>query len=204
MLGAFFADQTRAGWLDRGVDALLRASLAGYHEALNFLAALGNPVPHAVMTATLVLACLAVRRWRGALLVAVAVPVADASTEFLLKPLIHRTLGGQLSMPSGHATALFALATALAVLLVDPLRPRMPATLRLALAFAAWAVASAVALALVSLGAHYFTDAVAGAATGTGVVLATTLILDRFGWPRRGRFHPEAVPRARRPAAQRP
>jgi membrane-associated phospholipid phosphatase len=32
----------------------------------------------------------------------------------------------------------------------------------------------------VARGAHYFTDTVAGAAVGTGMVLAWTLILDRL------------------------
>lgn len=186
LLGAWFAGQTRAGWLDRGVDAGLRASLSGQHATLNLLARLGNPIPLSVMTAVVLVACLAVRRWRGAILVAVAVPAAGATTELALKPAIHRTLQGQLSLPSGHATGMFALAAVLAVLLVDPARPRVPAALRLILAAVAVAVAGAVAMALVALGAHYFTDAVAGAAVGTGVVLAITLILDRLGWSRRG------------------
>jgi membrane-associated phospholipid phosphatase len=33
---------------------------------------------------------------------------------------------------------------------------------------------------MVALGFHYFTDAVAGAATGTAVVLLTALVIDRY------------------------
>jgi membrane-associated phospholipid phosphatase len=40
--------------------------------------------------------------------------------------------------------------------------------------------ACAVAVALVGLGHHYFTDTVGGAAVGTAVVLATALVLDRL------------------------
>ena len=39
-------------------------------------------------------------------------------------------------------------------------------------------LASAVAIAMVALGWHYLTDAVAGAAVGIGVVLTCTLTLD--------------------------
>jgi membrane-associated phospholipid phosphatase len=39
-------------------------------------------------------------------------------------------------------------------------------------------LATAVAAAMVATGAHTFTDAVAGAAVGTGVVLACALTLD--------------------------
>jgi len=202
-LGVWFTDQTRAGWLDQRVDARVQAGLASHRHVMNLLAGLGNPTSVAVMTAALAVVCLAMRRWRGAVLVAVAIPAAGASTEVLLKPLIDRTLQGQLSMPSGHATATFALATALAVLLVDPGRPRLPAALRLIVALGAFAGAGAVAVSLVGLGAHYFTDAVAGAAVGTGAVLAVALIVDGLGWPPGRRPRPQVAPQARRPAAQR-
>ena len=39
-------------------------------------------------------------------------------------------------------------------------------------------LAAAVAAAMIAIGAHTFTDAVAGAAVGTGVVLACALTLD--------------------------
>jgi membrane-associated phospholipid phosphatase len=66
-------------------------------------------------------------------------------------------------------------------------RPRLPAALRLLLALAAVLAAGAVAVALVGLGIHYFTDTVGGAAVATAVVLATALILDRPGPPRQWR-----------------
>jgi membrane-associated phospholipid phosphatase len=131
-----------------------------------------------VMAAVLALACVAVRRWRGAVLVAVAVPAAGALTEFLLKPFVGRLLSGYLSYPSGHTTGVIALAVTFAVLLADPTRPRLPAAVRLLLAALAVLAAGAVALAVVGLGLHYFTDTVGGAATGTAVVLLTALIID--------------------------
>jgi membrane-associated phospholipid phosphatase len=36
---------------------------------------------------------------------------------------------------------------------------------------------------MVGMGAHYFTDTVAGAAVGTAVVLVTAFLLDRLGQP---------------------
>jgi membrane-associated phospholipid phosphatase len=50
--------------------------------------------------------------------------------------------------------------------------------LRLLLVFMALAVATAVALTMIASGAHTFTDAVAGAAVGTGVALVCGLTLD--------------------------
>lgn len=184
ILGALFAHRARAGWLDAAIDAQVRASLGGHRWLLNRVAALGTPIPVIAMTAALVLACLVTRRWRGAVLVAVAVPAAEAVTELLLKPLIGRTLGGGLSFPSGHATSVFALATAVAILLAGPLRPPMPATVRLLLALAAVLAAGAVAIAVVALGYHYFTDTVGGATVAIGMVLAIALMIDMLSPPR--------------------
>ena len=54
----------------------------------------------------------------------------------------------------------------------------MPAALRLLLVLVALLLAAAVAAAMIAIGAHTFTDAVGGAAVGTGVVLACALALD--------------------------
>lgn len=184
-LGVWFAGQTRAGWLDLAVDGRIRAALGGHPGVLNRLVALGNPVPVNAMAAALLLACLATRRWRGAVQVAVAVPAAQALSELLLKPAVGRTLRGSLSFPSGTATGIFAVAATFAVLLAVPARPPIPAPARLLLALAAFGMAAAVSIALVGLGAHYFTDTVGGAAVATAVVLATALGLDKLGqsWP---------------------
>lgn len=166
---------------------------------LNRLAMLGNPVQLTAMTAGLFLVCLVVRRWRGAALAAIAIPAAAVITELLLKPLIGRTLLGSYSFPSGHATRIFALATTVAVLLAGPLRPRLLAAVRLLLAVAALLAAGAVAISLVGLGVHYFTDTVGGAAVGMAVVLATAFIIDRVGPVRQwALWHPSWPARAGR------
>src|SRR5262249_28491969 len=149
---------------------------------------LGRAEPVTAMTAALVLACVAQRWYRGATLVALSVPAAAAITEFLLKPLIGRLSYGSLSFPSGHTTGVFAVAAAVTVLLLARRGGRPAArTLRLALSLAAFLGATAVAVAVVGVGFHYFTDTVGGAAVGIGTVLATALALDLVsaGWPRR-------------------
>jgi membrane-associated phospholipid phosphatase len=200
ILGGLLAHHTRDGSLDAVVDAWVRAGIGGQLGVLNRIETLGDRVPVAVMAAALFIACLVTRRWRGAALVAVAVPVADVLTERILKPLVGRTLpNGTVSFPSGHETRVFALVAALAVLLVGPLRPSVPAVIRLLLALAMLAAVGAVALALVGKGAHYFTDTVGGAAVGTAVVLATAFLLDWLvpvlqGRLRRGTVSPEDGP----------
>lgn len=182
LLALMYHHHERPGWLDAVVDPRLQAS-AGRHQALlTPLVRLGDPPAGIVLTLVLVAGCLAARRWRGALLAGIAVPAASALTELVLKPLVGRTLHGALSFPSGHATSMFALAAACAVLLANPPRARPPAAARLALALVLGAVlvAAMVAAAMVALDYHYVTDAIAGAATGTAVVLLTALILDRY------------------------
>lgn len=184
-LGLRYAHQAGPGWLDAAVDFRVRARIGRHPGLLIPLTWLGDPLPFTTLTIALVLACLAARNWRGAVLVAAAVPAAAALTEFLLKPLTGRTMAGALSYPSGHATSVFALATACAILLVNPPRPLLAPAARLSLALAALLAAAAVSAAVVGLGFHYFTDTVGGAAVGIATVLLTALVLDMIGAPRR-------------------
>jgi len=138
----------------------------------------GTLIPVSLMTLALTVACLAARRWSGAVLALVATPAAGVLTEYVLKPLVNRTIRGDLAFPSGHATGMFALAATCAVLLLDPPGHRLSGAARLLLASLALLLATTVSLAMVARLSHYFTDAVAGAAIGTGVVLACALTLD--------------------------
>ena len=175
-----FAHQAQPSWLDTVIDPRVRAALGGHRMLLKRVAFLGTLRPMAVMTTALILACLATRRWRGALLAAIAVPAAEVTTEYLLKPLVGRTLNGYLVFPSGHTTAVFVLAAVVTVLLTGPLRPRIPTAVRLGLVLAAFVVASATATAMIAMDFHYFTDIVGGVAVAIGTVLATALTLDKL------------------------
>lgn len=180
LLGAWVTGETRPGRLDSAVDHWARVALGGHPSILGWLVKLGDPIQVTVMTTALVLACLATRRWRGAVLLAVSVPAAGTLTEHALKPLIDRTWQGHPEFPSGHATGTFALAVACVILLAGPLRPRLPAGVRTFLALAVLLAAGGVAAAVVALQFHFFTDTVGGAAVGTAVVLTTALLVDRL------------------------
>jgi membrane-associated phospholipid phosphatase len=184
-LALTFAGHTRAGPLDSAVDARARAGLGTHPALLGQLVRLGDTGPVTAVTIALVLACVAVRRWRGGVLVAVAVPATAVLTEFVLKPVIHRTLRGALSFPSGHTAIMFALAVASAVLLADPPGRRGSGAVRLLLVLAALLTAAAVAAAMVGMGFHYFTDTVGGAAVGTALPLLSALVIDGAGRTRR-------------------
>lgn len=177
-LALAFGHQARADRLDAVVDARIHAALASYQGPLHLLTRLGGLLSVTELTAALVLACLLARRWRGAVLVALAVPVAMTVTEYVLKPVVGRTIEGYPSFPSGHATAMFALAAAGTVLLANPPRPRLPRAVRLLLVAGAVLIAVAVPVAMVALGFHYFTDIVAGTAVGIGTVLLIALLID--------------------------
>jgi undecaprenyl-diphosphatase len=184
VLGVHYAGGTRAGRLDSIADPRFAAALSRFPALLSRLEDLGTLGPVTLMTLALIAACLATRRWSGAILAVIAEPAAVGLTEYVLKPAIGRVADGWLSFPSGHATSMFGLAAICAVLLTGPDR-RLPRALRWLLILAAFAVAAAVAAAMVAIGAHYFTDVVGGAAVGTGVVLACALALDLLTSQRR-------------------
>jgi membrane-associated phospholipid phosphatase len=163
-------------WLDATFDPWFHAHLSRFPVLLHWLPRLGELAPVAVATFLLMLAFAITRQWRGAVLAAVAVPVAVGLTEYVLKPSVGEAIGQ--SFPSGHATSSFGLATILAVLLASPPCRCVPSGVRLLLALMAVLLAAAVAAAMVAIGAHVFTDAVGGAAVGTGVVLACAFTLD--------------------------
>jgi membrane-associated phospholipid phosphatase len=177
VLGILVAGHTQAGWLDRGIDGAIRSGLAGHASGLTAVAAMGSPLAVAVAAVVTFAACAWTRRFRGALLVAVAVPVASGA-DIGLKELFHRTLTGSLSYPSGHTTGAFALAVTFALLLTGPLRPPLPTGARGLLTGVVLALASGVAIAQVARDKHYFTDTVGGAALAGAVVLLTALALD--------------------------
>lgn len=176
VLAAFAAGRGNPGRLDTALDPRIQAWLGRFPALLDWLPRLGGLKEVALMTAALGLACVATRRWSGAVLVLVAVPAAIGLTEYVLKPYVGTIINQ--AFPSGHSTSSFALAATFAILIADPLYRRVPGPLRLLLVVLAQLVAASVAAAMIAIGAHTFTDAVGGAAVGAGVVLACALILD--------------------------
>ena len=176
--GVLFAHQATADWFDRAVDAPVITWLGGRQGLAHWLIAPGSPIPAVLLTAAIAVACLLTGRLNGAVLAAAAVPVADGLVEGLLKPLVHRTYLGDVVYPSGHTATVFALAATVTVLLLIPTRPAGSRALQVLIPAAAWAAGVVVAVTLIGMRWHYFTDTVAGAAVGVGTVCGLALLLD--------------------------
>lgn len=178
VLGMLFARDTRADWLDHAIDAPVITWFGGHPGLAAWLADPGSQIPAAGLSAAIVVACLLTSQLNGAVLGAAAVPTAVGVNEALLKPLVHRTYRGSLAYPSGHTAAMFALAATVTVLLLVPPRPVKAKALRVLIAAAACVLGVVVAIAVIGLRWHYFTDTLAGAAVGIGTVCGLALILD--------------------------
>jgi membrane-associated phospholipid phosphatase len=178
VLGLVFAHQARPDQLDHAVDSPIITWLGGHPGLAAWLAAPGSQTPAVVLSAAIVTVCLLSGRLNGAMLAAAAVPAAVGLNDGLFKPLVHRTYLGVLSYPSGHTAAMFALAATVAVLLLNPPRPTRAGGLRVLIPAVACVLGGVVAVGVIGLRWHYFTDTVAGAAVGIGTVCGLALILD--------------------------
>lgn len=179
-LGVLFAHMTKADSFDNAVDSQIVALLRDHGDLAYRLTYPGTLYPAVVLSGIIVAVCLLTGRLNGALLAVAAVPVADGLDDGLLKPLVDRTYFGQLTYPSGHTTAAFAIATTIALVFVIPPQPYRARTVRVLLAAAGGLVGAIVAIAVIALQWHTFTDTVAGAAMGIGAVSALALVLDLF------------------------
>jgi membrane-associated phospholipid phosphatase len=177
-LGVLFTHQARADWLDHAVDSRIITWFGGHPGIGPWLISPGAPIPAGVASVVIVVACLLTGRLNGAVLAGVAVPAAAALNEGLLKPLFHRTYLGNVVYPSGHTTAIFTLAATVTVLLLVPPQPGKARALRVLIPAAACVLGGAVAVGLIGMRWHYFTDTVAGAAVGIGTVCGIALVLD--------------------------
>lgn len=146
-------------------------------SAIGQIRQLGGPLAITAMTALLCYCCLAMRRYRAAIMVAGGEIGASVLTS-LLKPVVGRMMGGSLSYPSGHTTAAFALATGVVLVIASAQPTRMPRSMRIALSVLAVGTASLVALGMVAWHEHYLTDTFGGAAIGIGVTISVALVLD--------------------------
>jgi membrane-associated phospholipid phosphatase len=176
--GILFAHEASADRLDRALDAPIITGLGHHPGLLPWLALPGSLIPAALLSAAVALASLVAGRLNGAVLGVLAVPAAVGLAEGVLKPLVHRTYLGVLTYPSGHTTAVFALAAAVTVLVAGPSAPGRDRVLRILAVAVACLLGVIVAAAVIGLRWHYFTDTVAGAAVGTGTVCGLAFLLD--------------------------
>jgi membrane-associated phospholipid phosphatase len=176
VLGVLVAHQSRVDGLDRAIDSWVIGSTSSHRSLLQWLAYPPNLVPAGLASLIMAAICLATGRLKGAILAATAVPAASALCDSLIKPLVRRS--SDLSYPSGHVTSILALTAMLTVLLVLPPQPLIKGRSRLLIPAATGVIASGVAVAVIGLRWHFFTDTIGGAALGTGTVCALALILD--------------------------
>jgi undecaprenyl-diphosphatase len=177
-LGLLLREQAQPDGLDSAVDTAMVASFSGHAGLLPWLALPGSTIPLIAVSAAIAVGCLVARRRNGAVLAVTAVPVTAFLDDTVLKHLIDRTHLGQLSFPSGHTASAMTLATVLGVLLHDQGRPTATRVARAALVVAACAVTALVAVGVIGLRWHYFTDTVGGVALGTGTVLTLAFLID--------------------------
>jgi membrane-associated phospholipid phosphatase len=182
LIGALVAGQTRADPLDRVVDSPIIRAFGPHSQLMFHLTFPGTRTGAFLLTAIIALGCLAVRRYEGVVLVVFSMVIAVGLDDYVLKPLVHRTYGGSLVFPSGHTTATITLASVLTLLLAPVAARRAGARRWLAAAVlvVAWLAVAGVVLAVIALRWHYFTDTIAGAAVGIGMVCAVALVIDRL------------------------
>lgn len=175
-----YAGGDTPGRLDLDLARLIGPIGAESYGVVNRTTVLGSPPAVVVVSIALAVVCLAVRRWRLAVL-AIAGPGLTGVATTLLKPAIGRTIGdaNEFAFPSGHTGGATALGLVAAFLLVSVLRPGKGAALGL-LAGGALLGGVVVGLSVVAVNAHYPTDAVGGFCTAVVVVSATALLLDRI------------------------
>ncbi|MGO8961800.1 MAG: phosphatase PAP2 family protein [Streptosporangiaceae bacterium] len=188
VLGALIAHTSHPDPLDRAVDSWIQRTLGGHPGSLHLLSDVGQPAVVAILTLAITLACLATRRLNGAVLTVVSVAASVVLTEFVLKPIVGRTLNGYRVYPSGHTGLAFTLATVIVVLLLNPQGRLLRRALIVGIAAIAALAGSAVAVAMIALDWHYFTDTVGGAALAIAVVLAISFLLDTEGVRKRLRL----------------
>jgi undecaprenyl-diphosphatase len=178
VLGALLAHQTRSNAFDRAVDAPIIRAFSDHQVTAYWLGRPGSELPAFLMVIAIVVVCLLAGRLSGALLAALGLAVSEGLTEKLLKPLFHRTYLDSVVHPSGHMTAIAALAATVTVLLLLPPQPARARVLRYLVLAAAYVLVLAVPVGLIGLRWHYFTDIVGGAAVSVGTVIAVAFILD--------------------------
>ncbi|MCA1836325.1 MAG: phosphatase PAP2 family protein, partial [Actinobacteria bacterium] len=171
VLALRYAHQEAAGTLDRTLDTYIRIGLQGEQGVTGALISFVYPPRSMILLAAITGVGAWARRWSGVTLTLGGTLSAVVITEVLLKPLIGRLRYGHLTFPSGHTTAVTAIAIAMVILLIGAPRPRRVA-LRLMTGLATVAVPASVAIALIAQHIHYATDTIAGCCVALVTVLS--------------------------------
>lgn len=173
VVGLYLAWRPETTFLDRWFQQLIHPSSTPVFADVTTLR-----YPAVIVVGSVLVAALAFPTDRlRALGCLVSPSLALATCELVVKPLVGRHIGTGLSYPSGSTVGAAALSTAL--VLAVPRRWRLT-TLVVAIGYTLW-----MSVAVVALGWHYPTDALAGAAWGIGVVLVVDGAVWRAaGWLR--------------------
>ena len=176
--GVRYSGGEDAGRLDTTLAALVPMRHGVVALGGEALADLGDPVPIAVAMAVLAALAWWWRGGRGLAVALVAPGAAMLTTSLVLKPIVGRTRGHQLSFPSGHTTAVAAVAATAAILVLGApaLAPRVRRLVTAALAL----LVVAVGVSLVGRGYHYPTDVVGALGVILAVVPPAALVVDAF------------------------
>ncbi len=169
--------------IDQVVDGHLLTDSGWLHRGGQLLADLGDPIPFTVAIAILLVICAGLAGLRAALGAGLAVGTVTVLIEYVAKPLFDRHMfDGGYSYPSGHTGASFAAATVVVLFCARsaPLRSRFGLGARTAIALVAIAAALAISLAMVVIGAHYFTDTLGAAPLAVFVAVAIVVATDRW------------------------
>jgi membrane-associated phospholipid phosphatase len=176
-LGLVYAGQHRPGAFDRWADGLITGH-PGVTSWTQWIIGIGTPEAALPICLIVVAWCALTRRYRAVALVVVAVPLASALTDKVLKPLFGRTNLGALTYPSGHTTGACVMAAVAILVLAGPSRPPLPALARRLLCAAAVLLVPVVAVGLVYVHFHYLTDTFGGVGVAVSVALLTALAVD--------------------------
>jgi membrane-associated phospholipid phosphatase len=192
VIGTWLAlDDNTGSWaahVDREVGATLTAHVGGYGGLMRAVSRAGTAAPVLLLISASALAMLALKRLRGALLAVLAPSIATLLTDGILKPAVGRTdlvvayprvhVYGAQAYPSGHTTAVCAVAFVVVVLALDQRPRRLPGVLQVAVCGVALALAGCVGVALVAAGYHVATDVAGGVCVALATVLTSALVID--------------------------
>ena len=173
-----YAGAREAGRLDRALAAPVTMHDGVVGSVGEALADLGDPVPVVVLMAVLAAAAWWWRGGRGLALALVAPAAAMIITSLVLKPIVGRTRGHELSFPSGHTTAVASIAAAAGILVLGA--PALAPTVRRVVSLALGVLVLVVGVCLVGRGYHYPTDVVGAVGVVLALVPPAALVVDAF------------------------